>query len=274
MTAAAALKWAQELLSSRGISTARLDALVLLEDSTKTDRAKLLSEPDQVIPAGPLSVFKRQVKQRSKQLPLAYIRGKSEFYGKEFIINPHVLEPRPESEAMIDELNALFIGTKDPQCLIDVGTGSGALAITAAYMHPQLQILATDNSQQCLDVAAKNAALFSVQIAFLKCDLLDGVPAGTWNKKTVIMANLPYVPDNWQLNPPAMREPKGAIFGGGDGLDIYRRLFAQLKHLPAKPRFVLTEALPPQHRELKLIAQNAGYAQLKINDFIQVFKLG
>jgi methylase of polypeptide subunit release factors len=87
----------------------------------------------------------------------------------------------------------------------------------------------------------------------------------------VILANLPYVPDKWQINQAAMAEPKIAIFGGPDGLEIYRKFFAQLHRFTWKPKFVLTESLPPQHVKLSKIAQDAGFKLYQSDDFIQVF---
>jgi methylase of polypeptide subunit release factors len=88
----------------------------------------------------------------------------------------------------------------------------------------------------------------------------------------VILANLPYVPDSYKVNQAAAMEPKIAIFGGRDGLDVYRRFFAQLQRFSWKPNYVLTEALPPQHTELTKIAQSSGFKLFKADDFIQVFK--
>jgi release factor glutamine methyltransferase len=88
----------------------------------------------------------------------------------------------------------------------------------------------------------------------------------------VILANLPYVPTEWQINKAAMNEPKIAIFGGQDGLDVYRKLFAQLKRFSWKPEYIFTESLPPQHKDLAQLAKEAGFKLYKSEDFIQVFK--
>jgi release factor glutamine methyltransferase len=265
-----ALAWGQETLTKSGIATARLDALVLLEDNLKLDRAHILAEPDEPASESALRLFRKQINQRAEHLPLAYIRAKTEFYGREFVLTAQVLEPRPESEAMIEEYSALPL--KDSAAVIDVGTGSGAIIITAQLERPHALACATDISDACLHLAAKNAVRYNVKLDLYKGDLIKPIPPAVWEREAIVLANLPYVPDSWQLNPPAMREPKIAIFGGPDGLRLYRRLFKQLLALSPMPQWVLTEALPPQHNELSVIAHNSGYKLIKTNDFIQVFK--
>ncbi len=272
MNASEALIWAQSQLETKGVDSARLDALVLLEDATNIDRAKLLAEKDQIIRSGPLKQFKLQVKQRSKRIPLSFIRGKTEFYGREFKISRSVLEPRPESETIIEELGLLINREPKLSSVIDVGTGSGALAITAKLEFPSLKVFAVDISSRCLSVAKFNSRLYRINIGFFRGDLIKPLPLSAWSNKAVIIANLPYVPESWQINPEAMREPRIAIFGGTDGLDIYRKLFKQLSGLSLKPEYVLTESMPPQHPELVDIAARHRYQLTKTNDFIQVYK--
>lgn len=270
MTNAQALEWGQQVLSQNEIATARLDALVLLEDNQKIDRAHLLAEPQEKVPASALKNYTKQIRQRAKHLPLAYVRGKSEFYGREFLINHHVLEPRPESEAIIDELKVIIGAKAGP--VIDVGTGSGALIISASLELGALKTYATDISKACLDLAAKNAARHGVTPNFYRGDLIKPLPQAAWRQNSVLLANLPYVPSSWQINPAAMREPRIAIFGGHDGLRLYERLFKQIDGLEIPPLWVLVEAMPPQHANLIKVASPYGYRLNKVNDFILVFK--
>lgn len=265
-----ALAWGQNLLSKSGIFTARLDALVLLEDNLKLDRTHILAEPDEAAAESALKTYRKQIRQRADHWPLAYIRSKTEFYGREFAISRQVLEPRPESEAMIEQYCALPF--KDSPAIIDIGTGSGALIITAQLERPQTRAYATDISADCLKLAAQNAARHKVKLELYQGNLIKPIPSSAWVNGAIVLANLPYVPASWQINPPALREPKIAIFGGPDGLSLYRRLFKQLHTLGSVPQWVLTEAMPPQHDELASIAQNSGYKLAKTNDFIQVFK--
>ena len=271
MTNKQALDWAKRLLEDKDILTARLDALVLLEDNTNIDRAQILAEPEHELSPLALIDFKRQVRQRSRYYPLAYVRGKSEFYGRNFIINRHVLEPRPESETMIEEVISI-VKDDSENSILDIGTGSGALIISAKLELPKINAYATDISKMCISLAKKNAENLHAPISFYIGDLIKPVPELTWTGQVLVMANLPYVPNNWRINPPAMREPKKAIFGGQDGLNVYKSFFSQLEELKKKPSWVLTEAMPPQHDNLSLIAKHAGYKLIKTNDFIQVYK--
>lgn len=245
-----------------------MDALVLLEDVTGRDRAWLLAHPEHEISSEQRSELTKLLNRRSAHEPLAYVRTKSEFYGREFIITPAVLEPRPESETMIDCLKNLQ-GLPKNVCIADVGTGSGALGITAKLELPNAQVELLDIDPEALKIAQKNVEKYTANVNLIRSDLLT--TSGQDNN--VLLCNLPYVPDGYQLNPPAMREPKIAIFGGPDGLDIYRRLFKQVKKLQKRPLFILCESLPPQHTVLAEIAAGAGYHLTVTDDFIQVFKL-
>lgn len=269
------LKKADRKLKSAGIATARLDALVLLEDELKKDKSYLLSHPEEELNLKSLSKLNKQVQKRAKHEPLSYIRGKSEFYGREFLVNKHTLEPRPETETMVEQLldlaNRQQITAKS--LIIDVGTGSGCIAITAKLELPGTKIYATDISSKCLGIARINSMNLNAEISFHRGDLLGALPTNVLNSPLLILANLPYVPNKYSINKAAKNEPKIAIFGGEDGLDIYRRLFAQLKKLAKKPAFVLTESLPFQHKELAKIAELSGYALKKTDDFIQLFKV-
>lgn len=259
------LKSATKQLETADIGTARLDCLVLLEDALGKDRSYLLANPDISISTEVLDGLDEQIERRSQHIPLSQIRGKTEFYGREFIINEHVLEPRPESETMIDLLLELEL-PKDSQ-IVDVGTGSGALGITAKLGLPEINVMLVDIDQACLAVAKKNAKKHTVVVEIIKNDLL---PAEV--RTMTVLANLPYVPENYQINQAAMNEPRLAIFGGKDGLDVYRRLFEQITNSENKPIYLCCESLPFQHETLKAIAQKSGYKLHKEADFIQVFQ--
>ncbi len=254
-------------LEKAGVGTARLDALVLLEDCVRTDRAQLLAHPEATLTAEQQKHLRAQLARRAHHEPLAYIRGKTEFYGRDFVITPEVLEPRPESETMIDLLKQL--PAKDRKTVIDVGTGSGALAITAALELGTVQVLATDIDANCLEVARQNCVKHKATVDLHHTDLLEGL---TLPASTTILANLPYVPDGYQLNDAAMMEPRLAIFGGEDGLNLYHQLFNQLRQQHNQPAYVLTESLPFQHHGLAKLAKNYGYGLQRTEDFIQLFK--
>jgi len=272
-------------LKQSGIGTARLDALVLLEEAASLDRAHLLAHPETTLQGQTLQRLNGWVERRIGHEPLAYIRGKTEFYGRKFIINKDVLEPRPESETMIELLKSTYSKSQNYHLLedgpltdqqmvnliLDVGTGSGALAVTAKLEIPELEVMATDIDPQCLVVARQNAKKHKANIKFLQGNLLEKLTADSL-QLTAILANLPYVPDTYTINQAAAMEPRLAIYGGSDGLDLYRQLFNQLNRGKHRVQYIFTESLPMQHKQLTNIANDAGYKVQETDDFIQLFK--
>lgn len=258
---------ATKQLEAADVPTARLDALVLLEDAMGLDRAKLLAEPSMEIPQDTQNVLTIQLERRAKHEPLAYIRGKSEFYGREFVVSPAVLEPRPESETMIELLLKRPDLPSKPR-IADVGTGSGALGITAQLELPGATVELLDIDEDVLEVAYANVIKLTTGISRFKTDLLEKSP-GDYD---VLLCNLPYVPDDHTINDAALHEPRIAIFGGPDGLDLYRKLLKQLENVRNRPLLILCESLPPQHTTLTTLFEEQGYQLDAEEDFIQVFK--
>ena len=269
---------ATQQLVSCGIGTARLDALVLLEDTTKLDRAQLLAEPAMELSSAQLAKLTKLLNRRVQHEPLAYIRGQAEFYGRTFVLTPAVLQPRPESETMVELLKTLPLAalakakTDSKLRIADIGAGSGAIGITAKLelsktVNTNIELLEVD--PKALKVAKINVDKFTLKIKVTKSDLLTR----SSQQNDVLLCNLPYVPDDFHINTAALHEPRLAIFGGHEGLDIYRKLFRQIIKLPKKPLYILTEALPPQHPKLKQIASSSGYYLRQTNDFIQLFEL-
>ncbi len=266
MTLQVWLAQATKTLEKAGVGSAHLDALILLEDELGKDRGWLLAHPETEISKSALKRLGAKLKKRESHLPLAYIRGFTEFYGRKFLVNRHVLEPRPESETMIELLLKLPI--PDEANIADVGTGSGALGITAKLELPDAQVDLYDIDAGALAVAKHNQALHELHLHTRKSDLLNR----HLRSYDVILANLPYVPDHYKINQAAAMEPRIAIFGGKDGLDVYSRFFVQLQRFTWKPKFILTESLPPQHQELANFAAEWEFNLYKSENFIQVFK--
>lgn len=274
------LKQAEQQLSAANIGTARLDALVLLEDISGHNRAWLLAHPEHDLTKSEIAKLKNVLNRRTQHEPLAYVRGKTEFYGREFIITPAVLEPRPESETMIELLKQVVassheipdrVGNDENEQshvrIADVGCGSGALGITAALEVPKSTVTLIDIDSEALKVAKSNVDKFTLPIQTLKNNLVDAIASYF----DTLLCNLPYVPDSHQINQAALHEPHIAIFGGMDGLELYRTLFDQLKIVDKRPLWILSESLPPQHHNLALIARSSDYVLEKTDDFIQVF---
>lgn len=250
-------------LNAAGVDTARLDCLVLMEDVLGLDRAAILAHPEHKIARSPLLELNNKVDQRASHQPLAYIRQKAPFYGREFAVNHSVLVPRPETEDLIDLLKALPL-PEEPR-LADIGTGSGCIGITAALEIKNAVVYMYDIDPNALQVAKRNAKQYGVQAKLAVSDLCASLP----NSLDVVMANLPYVPLEYPLNQAAKHEPKLAIFGGLDGLQLYDRFWMQLSAL--KPGWVLTESLPSQHKAMAKMAQDHGYKLAKTLGFAQQF---
>ena len=250
--------------SDADITTARLDSLVLLEDRTGKDRAWLLAHPEYNLKQSDIISLKSSVAQRTTHVPLAYIRGKAEFYGHEFRVTPCTLVPRPETETIISLVKSLKLPPESH--ILDVGTGSGCIAITVALELKDMNVDGCDIDTDCLKVARENSQKLNAEVRFFVSNLLAQAAA-----YDVLLANLPYVPDNLQINTAATHEPRRALFGGIDGLDLYRSLFKQARHIRAQ--YILAESLPAQHKKLAEIAKAAGYALRQTDDFIQLFEV-
>jgi release factor glutamine methyltransferase len=258
------LKKSTAALTAAGIGTARLDCLVIMEHVLQKDRSYLLAHPDTEVSSSLSTKFTQLLQRRTVHEPLAYILGKVEFYGREFYVDARVLVPRPESETLITLLRG-----SSYDVLADIGTGSGALAITAKLEHDATSVLAVDIDEGCLKVARKNARNQAADVSFYSGDLTEPIKH-MLTDHSVLLCNLPYVPDAHKVNRAALLEPRAAIFGGKDGLDVYRRLFSQLAGLKCKPD-VLCESLPFQHNTLITIAEACGYTPKITDDFVQYF---
>lgn len=264
------LTQATQTLEQVGIGSARLDALILLEGSLGKDRSYLLANPDIKLNEVILNKLSKLLDRRSAHEPLAYIRGFAEFYARNFEVNKNVLVPRLESETMIELLLKLNLSARS--IILDVGTGSGALAITAKLELPEAKVIATDIDPKCLKVAESNAEQLRAEIEFIESDLLDCLQTKNY-QLTTVLANLPYVPDNYRINQAATNEPSLALFGGPDGLGLYRKMFNQILSLDQKPRYIITEALTNQHVALAQVANMASYKETARRDLIQLFEL-
>jgi release factor glutamine methyltransferase len=202
---------------------AHRDAELLLRHVTVLTRAGLLSHPERPLTAAELEAFFLAVERRAQSEPIQYITGVQEFYGLDFKVTPAVLIPRPETEHLVETAFDLAKKMAGSLRILDVGTGSGAIAVTLAHLLPKAEITATDISPAALKVANENAVKHGAEgrITFVECDLM---PAGkSWFD--LICSNPPYVPSGEILEAQvAAFEPHSALFAGPDGLGIYRRL--------------------------------------------------
>ena len=227
MTVRTALLQGQKLLEEAAISMPRLTAEVLLMRATGHDRAWLYAHgADELIEVWWIH-YGRYLHQRIQGQPTQYITGHQEFYGRDFRVTSDVLIPRPETEHLIE---AALAKANAVQTIVDIGTGSGAIAVTLA-LETKARVVASDISLAALGSAQQNAQTLGAGVDFVACDLGAAFADGSFD---VVVSNPPYVAerDLASLQPEVRdHEPALALFGGDDGLDIYRRLIPDAARL-------------------------------------------
>lgn len=263
------LKFATDKLTQTGIKSARLDALLILEQALDLSRSYILAHPDDILQSKNIIKLDILLTRRLNSEPMAYILGKKQFYGREFSITPDVLIPRPDSETIIELLldytNCSRVG---PCSIIDIGTGSGCLAITAKLELPEAQITACDISNKVLAVAKNNAKKLNANIKFIQSDLLGNIN----EKFDIVLANLPYVPDDYNVSPDVKHEPNAALYAGSDGLDIINEFFKQLPKNINQSGLAIMESLLTQHKKIEQLAKTSGFRLVETKELIQVYK--
>jgi release factor glutamine methyltransferase len=213
-----ALDSALVALGASGVDTPRLDAEVLLAHALGVDRAALYADPTREVAGAAARTFRDLVRRRTVgREPVAYLVGAKGFRHLDLAVDPRVLVPRPETELLVEVGLELPRGAR----VVDVGTGSGAVALALKHERPDLDVRGTDVSADALAVARANAARLGLDVAFAQADLFDGEP-------DAVLSNPPYVRDGDALPPEVARhEPVGALRAGPDGLDVIRRLVAR-----------------------------------------------
>jgi release factor glutamine methyltransferase len=200
---------------------------VLIAAALGVARLQLYVQFDRPLDQAELAAIRDSVRRRQTGEPVAYIVGKKEFFGLELAVDARVLVPRPDTETLVDEALAR-LAERPPEApaprIADVGTGSGAVAVTLAKQRPTAEVLATDISAEALEVARENARRHGVTVTFLEGDL--EAPLAPHAPLDLIAANLPYIPtgDLAGLPPEVRHEPRRALDGGADGLALVRRL--------------------------------------------------
>jgi len=228
-----ALSAAIERLTANNVGSPRLNAETLMMFTLGCDRAYLYAHSERELSAEELERFSAYVGERAAGKPAQYITGHQEFWGIDLLVSPAVLIPRPETEHVVETVLELARNPHytDTLNIIDVGTGSGCIALAVASELPSADILATDISTDALKIAEANAARlgFSGRISFRRADLLDGISAQQFD---LVVSNPPYV---GELEPEKTQrevrefEPKAAVFAGPTGMEIYHRLVPQAR---------------------------------------------
>jgi len=263
------IHWSESYFKDREFTSPRSEIEWLLCSLLECNRLDLYMRFDEPLSQSQLSSLRAWVKRRLKNEPLQYITGSCDFYGRPFIVNPDVLIPRPETEILIDEAIKCIQHIKAPK-ILDIGTGSGCIAITMAIERSDSLVLGLDNSEESLCVAKRNSAILQANnLSFKEMNIKSVIPEGRFD---LIVSNPPYVSkkemDTLMADVKDF-EPAVALTDFDDGLTFYRR-FAEI--LPTVSNtgssLVLEVGLGKHPRQAASIFKEAGYSDIDIvNDY-------
>ena len=262
------LKIATKSLKTANIPSARLDAELILANTLRKNRTYLHAHLDEEIDPRRFDIANARLDLRLDRVPIAYILGYKEFYGRRFTVSPSVLIPRPESEDLISlflELTASEIAEK---VLIDVGTGSGCLGITAKLERSNLSVILSDISKPALNIAEKNANALNADVHIQQQSLLNG----QLKPVDYIFANLPYVDKNWDVSPELQYEPEIALFAEDEGLKLILQLISQAQRCLTPEGLLFIEADPQQHNRIIDEAMKNGFVKERVLNYILVLR--
>lgn len=263
------LKTATATLKAVEIEGAQTDAEILLANVLGKDRAWLLAHDDAELDSEQVKAANTLLKKRVRRIPMSYVLGMREFAGLEFKIDERALTPRVETETIVAEVTK-----RAPQGarVLDIGTGSGAMAIALKHLRPDLQVVASEVSPEALELARENATNLlksDKAIMFIQSDLFENIK----DTFDIIVANLPYVTREMELMPEVQNEPDVALFGGADdGLDLYRKFFSELPDFIHAKSQVWTESDPWQQADLIELAKTCELNKIFQDYFILGFE--
>lgn len=260
------LKDAAEQLATAGITSALLDAEIILAHTLKKSRTYLHAHGDDELSPRDNDIANARLDLRLDRTPVAYIIGHKEFYGRMFKVTPAVLIPRPESEDCIELLNTY--STHDTRTALDVGTGSGCLGITAKLEHPHLLVTLADISRHALVVAKQNAVNLQADVQVVQSDLLSNTP----ERYSCIIANLPYVDPSWERSPETNFEPSQALFADNNGVALIAKLLDQIPTHLLPNGILILEADPYQHERIITGAARHGLELLETQHYAIAFR--
>ena len=248
LTVREAVRQATAELAAAGCETPGLDAELLLGSVLGCDRARLVLAAGEAIDRDAIARFRLLIERRAAREPVAYVIGVKEFRRLSLMVDRRVLIPRPETELLVE----VGLGLAERASVVDVGTGSGAVALALKHERPDLWVMGTDVDAGALTVARANAAALGLEVAFVQADLLEGLS----REFDAVLANLPYVGSEAELAPEISRyEPREALLAGPDGLDVIRRLVA----MSGRVRLVALEVGFDQAPAVEDLLRSAGF---------------
>lgn len=248
--------YAERRLREAGVESPRLEAMLLLGGALRRDRAYLIAHPFEEIE--PMRV-EPLLERRLQREPLAYILGTAEFYGRPFHVDPRVLIPRPETESLIEAALELVPAAGSTK-ILDLGTGSGCIAVTLKLERPQWDVWAADISSDALEVARRNAGELAADVQFQHSDLFEAMPQTQFH---AIVTNPPYVRAGDTLQPEVGDwEPKEALFAGHDGLQTYWRIAATSAEHLVPTGILLTEVGDGMAESVAEVFADSGWSEV------------
>lgn len=253
------LQWTQQYFSQKGIDSPRLDAEILLSHVLQKERIYLYAHYDEPMNPKELAAYREMVKQRAGRLSVAHILGTKAFMGLDFHVSTDVLIPRPETEMLVETVADMTEKNK-PVSILDVGTGSGAILVSLLHYLPQAVGIGADISPKALEIARENGKKLGVdaRVQWQESDLFSNLAAKTFDW---IVSNPPYLTaaDMQQLQPEVRHDPALALFGGPDGLDVYRRLAKESPKYVKKDGYLAVEIGAGQAADVVAIFTRDGW---------------
>jgi release factor glutamine methyltransferase len=259
------LRWTTDYFARSGIDTARLDAEILLAHALESDRLRLYVDYEKPVLAKERDRFRALVQRRAgERVPVSLLLGQREFWSLPFRVTGDVLTPRPETETLVEAALSKVSEAESTVRILDVGTGSGAIALSLASELPHADITATDLSSPALQIAAENADHLHMgeRIRFLAGDLFEPVASERFD---LVISNPPYVArdDAASLPPELSHEPDMALFAGADGLEVIRRLVAEAGNHLSPGGWLLFELSPEQIETVETELAGAGFSEIE-----------
>ncbi|MEZ4606907.1 MAG: peptide chain release factor N(5)-glutamine methyltransferase [Deinococcales bacterium] len=256
-----ALTLGERALRMVGIDSAKAESLWLLSEVTGLSRNELFLASKRSLELKEQKLFLSHLERRRNREPLQYILGHSYFYGLRLKVTSDVLIPRPETESLVELALNLLKGLKQP-IILDLGTGSGAIALSLKHERPDAEVIASDISAKALEVAQRNASELNLKIDFYQADLFKGLEE-ILPELDLLISNPPYLlaTDEGQLAPELSAEPALALYAGEDGLDVIRPLILEAKNHLKKGVQLLIELDPRAMPQSLALAKD--YAEVK-----------
>ncbi len=247
--------------------TASLDSELLLAEALGRPRSHLYAWPEQPVVGGQRRRFQQLLQRRRRGEPVAYLLGRREFWSRPFRVTPGVLIPRPETELLVERA-LRYLPERERRLVADLGTGSGAIAVTLALERPAVRIVAVDISPEALALARSNAtALGAGNVVLVRGDWADALPRGRFD---LIVSNPPYIPENdTHLQGEIRFEPTTALVAGKDGLDAYRRLIPQAYACLRPQGRLLLEHGHTQAEAVSRLLERAGFTHIRCHHDLQ-----